>query len=349
MDAEFTELESTAMSAALDAAREGCRGANPLVGAAILTADGKIVTGHHAGAGTAHAEVDVITTAHDLDIDLSASTLFVTLEPCSHRGRTGPCTEAIIAASIPSIVFSSPDPNPLASGGGRILAEAGLRVRSGLHRDRAHELNGRWVETMTASRPFVTAKIAQSLDGAVAAADGTSQWITSADSRAHAHQIRSRVDAILVGTGTVLADDPRLNARAADGSPLPDQPRPVVLGTSPLPPESFLALNPDTLRLPTHDIGEALDRLHAEGVRHLLVEGGPQVLGAFFAAGAVDEVFCYQAPLLIGPGRRSVDGLGIDTLADALRLLPDDTEVPAVSRLGPDFLLHFVADSAPAP
>jgi hypothetical protein len=89
--------------------------------------------------------------------------------------------------------------------------------------------------------------------------------------------------------------------------------------------------------------------LHAEGVRHLLVEGGPQVLGAFFAAGAVDEVFCYQAPLLIGPGRRSVDGLGIDTLGDALRLLPDDTEVPAVSRLGPDFLLHFVADSAPAP
>ena len=147
----------------------------------------------------------------------------------------------------------------------------------------------------------------------------------------------------------MLADDPRLNARAADGSPLPDQPRPVVLGTSPLPPESFLALNPDTLRLPTHDIGEALDRLHAEGVRHLLVEGGPQVLGAFFAAGAVDEVFCYQAPLLIGPGRRSVDGLGIDTLGDALRLLPDETEVPAVSRLGPDFLLHFVADSAPAP
>src|SRR5699024_7764934 len=142
-------------------------------GAAILTVDGKIVTGHHAGAGTAHAEVDVITTAHDLDIDLSASTLFVTLEPCSHRGRTGPCTEAIIAASIPSIVVSSPDPNPLASGGRRILAEAGLRVRSGLHRDRAHELNGRWVETMTASRPFATANIAQSLDGAVAAADGT--------------------------------------------------------------------------------------------------------------------------------------------------------------------------------
>src|SRR5699024_4212297 len=140
-----------------------------------------------AGAGTAHAEVDVITTAHDLDIDLSASTLFVTLEPCSHRGRTGPCTEAIIAVSIPSIVFSSPDPNPLASGGGRILPCAGLRVRAGLHPDRAHELNGRRVKTMTASRPFATPTIAQSLDGAVAGADVTSQWITSAHSRAHAH------------------------------------------------------------------------------------------------------------------------------------------------------------------
>src|SRR5699024_12319543 len=122
-----THLEPAALSARLDAARDGCRGANPLLAAAIQTADGQIVTGHHAGAGPAHAEVDVITTAHDLDIDLSASTLFVTLEPCSHRGRTGPCTEAIIAASIPSIVFASPDPNPPASGGGRILAEAGLR------------------------------------------------------------------------------------------------------------------------------------------------------------------------------------------------------------------------------
>lgn len=347
MGAEFTELESAAMNAALEAAREGFRGANPLVGAAILTADGQIVTGHHAGAGTDHAEVDAITTAHDLDIDLTSSTLFVTLEPCSHRGRTGPCTEAIMAAKIPSVVYACPDPNPVAAGGGEILAEAGLTVRSGLCEEDSRTLNSRWASAMAEARPFVTVKIAQSLDGAVAAADGTSRWITSEQSRAHAHEIRSRVDAILVGTGTALADDPKLNARAADGTALAHQPRPVVLGTTELPAESFLALNPETLQLRTHDIGDALDRLYAEGLRHLLVEGGPRVLAAFFAAGVVDEVFCYQAPMLLGPGRSSIEGLDIGTMEDALRLIPDDTEVPALSRLGPDILLHFVTQAQP--
>ncbi|TGD29688.1 bifunctional diaminohydroxyphosphoribosylaminopyrimidine deaminase/5-amino-6-(5-phosphoribosylamino)uracil reductase RibD [Brevibacterium sp. S22] len=332
------------MTAALNAAREGFRGANPLVGAAILTADGQIVTGHHGGAGTPHAEVDAITTAHDLHIDLTTSTLFVTLEPCAHHGRTGPCTEAIIAAEIPSVVFASPDPNPLAAGGGDTLAEAGLTVRSGLHGQDSRALNARWVRSTAEARPFVTVKIAQSLDGVVAAADGTSQWITSEQSRTHAHEIRSRVDAILVGTGTALADDPRLNARGRDGIALDDQPRPVVMGTSDLPVTSFLALNPNTLHLRTHDVGDAVDQLHAAGVRHLLVEGGPTVLGAFLAAGIVDEVFCYQAPMLIGPGRSSVEGLDIRTLGDALRLVPDDAETPALSQLGPDFLLHFVTE-----
>ncbi|WP_248283886.1 bifunctional diaminohydroxyphosphoribosylaminopyrimidine deaminase/5-amino-6-(5-phosphoribosylamino)uracil reductase RibD [Brevibacterium sediminis] len=346
--AEFTDLESAAMTAALGAAREGVRGANPLVGAAILTADGQIVTGHHGGAGTPHAEVDAITTAHDLDIDLTTSTLFVTLEPCAHHGRTGPCTEAIINAAIPSVVFASPDSNPLAAGGGKTLAEAGLTVRSGLHEEDSRALNARWVRSTAEARPFVSAKIAQSLDGAVAAADGTSQWITSAESRAHAHEVRARVDAILVGTGTAVADDPRLNARGPDGISLDDQPRPVVLGTSELPVTSFLALNPNTLQLRTHDVRAALDELYAAGVRYLLVEGGPTVLGAFFSAGVVDEVFCYQAPLLIGPGRSSVDGLDIGTLSEALQLIPDDTETQAVSRLGPDFLLHFTtADPEP--
>ena len=176
----------------------------------------------------------------------------------------------------------------------------------------------------------------------VAAADGTSQWITSAASREHAHQFRSRVDGILVGTGTVLTDDPRLNARGAGGEPLESQPVPIVLGLTSLPPESFLALNPDTVHLRTREITAALGELHARGMRHILVEGGPSVLGAFFAAGAVDEVFCYQAPLLIGAGKASLSGLHTSTLNEAVGLVPDETAEPAVTQLGPDVLLHFV-------
>lgn len=342
MHAGFTDLETTAMSAALQAARSGHRGANPLVGAAILTRESQVVVGHHAGAGSPHAEVDVITTAIDLGVDLAASTLFVTLEPCNHVGRTGPCTQAIIDAGILEVVFASADSNDAATGGGATLAEAGVRVRSGLGHDESLALNARWRRAVAAERPFVTAKIAQSLDGKVAAADGTSQWITSATSREHAHQFRSRVDGILVGTGTVLADDPRLNARGPGGQPLETQPVPVVLGLTSLPPESFLALNPDTVHLRTRDITAALGELHARGMRHILVEGGPSVLGAFFTAGVVDEVFCYQAPLLVGSGLSSLSGLNTSTLSDAASLIPDETAEPAMSQLGPDVLLHFV-------
>lgn len=342
MSAGFTDLETTAMSAALQAARRGHRGANPLVGAAILTSDSQIVVGHHAGAGTPHAEVDAITTAIDLGIDLATSTLFVTLEPCNHVGRTGPCTQAVIDAKIPEVVFALPDSNGLAAGGGTTLAEAGIRVRSGLGSDESLALNARWRRVVDDERPFVTAKIAQSLDGMVAAGDGTSQWITSAASREHAHQFRSRVDGILVGTGTVLTDDPRLNARGPAGEPLESQPVPIVLGLTSLPPESFLALNPDTVHLRTRDITAALGELNARGMRHILIEGGPSVLGAFFAADAVDEVFCYQAPLLIGPGKSSLSGLNTSTLSEAISLDPDETAEPATTQLGPDILLHFV-------
>lgn len=345
MYAGFTDLEMTAMSAALQAARNGHRGANPLVGAAILTKDSQIVVGHHAGAGSPHAEVDAITTAIDRGVDLTASALFVTLEPCNHTGRTGPCTQAIIEAGIPDVVFALPDSNGVAAGGQATLAEAGVRVRSGLGHDESLALNTRWRIAVDAERPFVTAKIAQSLDGMVAAADGTSQWITSAASREHAHQFRARVDGILVGTGTVLTDDPRLNARGPGGEPLESQPVPIVLGMTSLPPESFLALNPDTVHLRTRDITAALGELHARGMRHILVEGGPSVLGAFFAAGVVDEVFCYQAPLLVGQGKSSLSGLHTSTLSEAVGLVPDDTAEPAAAQLGPDMLLHFVTGS----
>lgn len=347
LSGEFPEREVQAMRAAIEAARSGRRGANPLVGAALLTADGTIISGFHASAGKPHAEVDAIANAHAAGLDLATSTLFVTLEPCSHHGRTGPCTEAILAAGIRSVVFAQPDVNSVAADGGRILADAGVRVRSGLLRESSAALNHRWSIAIRNERPFVTAKIAQSLDGQAAAADGTSQWITSEESRRHAHVMRSRVDAIAVGTGTVAADDPKLTARDCAGDLLETQPLPVVLGVSALPPQSHLARNPATLHVRTRDLTAALSELHAQGVGHLLVEGGPSLISSFLSGGFVDEVFCYQAPKIIGPGRPSVEGLSMTTLSQAITLIPDTTADPAVCRLGPDVLLHFTTD-APA-
>ena len=337
--------DHAAMSAALTAARDGRRGANPLVGAAIRAADGQIITGRHLGAGTPHAEVDAITTAHRHGIDLTTSTLFVTLEPCAHTGRTGPCTQAILDAGIPDVVFALSDTTEPAGGGGALLAEAGVRVRSGLGSEESADLNARWRAATAQGRPFVTAKLAQSLDGKAAAADRTSRWITSAASRIHSHSLRTEVDAILVGTGTAADDDPRLSARDEDGELLDPQPIPVVMGLRDLAPDSALATNPATIHVRTREVDVVLAELAARGIRHLLIEGGPQVLGAFFSAGVVDEVYCYQAPLILGEGLPSIRGLDIPTLAEAVGLIPDDTAVPAVSVLGPDVLLHFTTSS----
>lgn len=358
----------TAMQSALAAALDGPRGANPLVGAAVIAADGRIVTGRHLGAGTPHAEVDAITRARAAGIDLTRSTLVVTLEPCNHTGRTGPCTGAILDAGIPHVVHAIDDPNPQAAGGAATLRAHGVHVESGIRAAEATALNDRWFRAKREGRPFVTLKLAQSLDGKVAAADGTSRWITSAASRAHAHAVRTRVDGILVGTGTVRADDPQLTARGADGELLDRQPRPVVLGSTPLPPESHLAQNPRTLHLGAGDDAGArddagaeaaggaeapvplLDHLRtaaAEGISHLLVEGGPTVSGAFLAADLVDEIHLYTAPILVGDGLPAVRGLGVTTLLEAHRFVLDAADSTSSNPvvLGPDVLTRLV----PAP
>ncbi|GAA2011740.1 bifunctional diaminohydroxyphosphoribosylaminopyrimidine deaminase/5-amino-6-(5-phosphoribosylamino)uracil reductase RibD [Brevibacterium samyangense] len=350
----------TAMQSALAAALDGPRGANPLVGAAVIAADGRIVTGRHLGAGTPHAEVDAITRARAAGIDLTRSTLVVTLEPCNHTGRTGPCTGAILDAGIPHVVHAIDDPNPQAAGGAALLRARGVHVESGVRAAEATALNDRWFRAYREGRPFVTLKLAQSLDGKVAAADGTSRWITSAASRAHAHTVRTRVDGILVGTGTVRADDPQLTARGADGALLDRQPRPVVLGSTPLSPESHLARNPRTLHLGAGDdagdeaptpLPDHLRTAAAEGISHLLVEGGPTVSGAFLAADLVDEIHLYTAPILLGDGLPAVRGLGATTLLEAHRFVLDAADStssnPAV--LGPDVLTRLVPAPAPSP
>ena len=345
--AGFSAAEVAAMDAALAAARQGPRGANPLVGAVVINADGaRIVTGYHRGAGTAHAEADAIDQAKAAGLDLSGTTMVVTLEPCNHCGRTGPCAQAIIGAGIADVVYAIDDPHDPAAGGAATLRAAGVRVRSGLGAEAALELNRRWFDAVAAARPFVTLHIAQTLDSRIAASDGTSQWISSPESLADNHALRGRIDAILVGTQTVLVDNPRLTARNADGEPASRQPLRVVMGYRGIP--EGAAINGDdgkVLHLATRDPREALDELFSAGVRHLMVEGGSRILSAFLAAGLVDELIVYLAPTLLGSGTPALGDLGITTLADAQQWEWDPASGGAVQPLGRDLRLHL----SPAP
>jgi diaminohydroxyphosphoribosylaminopyrimidine deaminase/5-amino-6-(5-phosphoribosylamino)uracil reductase len=339
----FTEDETRAMEHALQAALQGPRGANPLVGAVVVGPDGQdLVTGYHRGAGTAHAEADAIAQAAAVGLDLSGCTMVVTLEPCNHVGRTGPCAEAIIAAGITDVVYAVDDPHDPAAGGAATLRAAGIRVRSGLGAEEALDLNRQWFEAVAAKRPFVTLHIAQTLDARIAAEDGTSQWISSPESLADNHGIRSRIDAILVGTQTVLVDNPRLTARDASGNPAPKQPVRAVMGLRGIPEDA--AIHGDdglAVHLPTRDPREALSMLYDAGTRHVMVEGGSSILSSFLAAGLVDELIVYLAPTLLGSGTPSLNGLGITSLPDAQQWEWDASDGGAVRMLGRDLRLHL--------
>jgi len=339
----FTTEETRAMEHALRAALQGPRGANPLVGAVVVGPDGReLVTGYHRGAGTAHAEADAIARAAAVGLDLSGCTMVVTLEPCNHVGRTGPCTEAIIAAGITDVVYAVDDPHDPAAGGAATLRAAGVRVRSGLGADEALNLNRQWFEAVAAKRPFVTLHIAQTLDARIAAEDGTSQWISSPESLADNHGIRSRIDAILVGTQTVLVDNPRLTARDTEGNPAAKQPVRAVMGLRGIP--EGAAIHGDdglAVHLPTRDPRQALSMLYDAGTRHVMVEGGSSILSSFLAAGLVDELIVYLAPTLLGSGTPSLNGLGITSLPDAQQWEWDASDGGAVRMLGRDLRLHL--------
>lgn len=337
--------DSQAMALALDAARRGQRGANPLVGAVLLSPENRVLSvGWHRGAGTPHAEVDALTRAREAGTDLRGARVLVTLEPCNHTGRTGPCSHALADAGISELIYAYADTTAEASGGADYLRSRGVKVNRGLMAQEAYELNARWFAAATGRRPFITAKIASSLDGFIAAADGSSQWITGPEARADGHALRARVDAILVGTGTVEADNPQLTARV-EGQLAPRQPLRVIMGRS-LPPSSYLAAEVATgraLHLATRNPLTAASELYGRGVRHLMIEGGPTVLSAFLAAGLVDELIWYLAPLLLGAGRAAVTDLGVDTLSQAQRWQLDDLGLqPALRQLGADTATHLL-------
>jgi len=227
------------------------------------------------------------------------------------------------------------DPNPSAAGGAEQLRQAGIEVVGDVLAAQGRQLLHSWLAAFEPVRPYVILKIAQSLDARVAAADGTSRWLTGRAARVHAHRIRAEVDAIVVGIGTVLADDPALTARTASGALASRQPERIVVGHREVPATAAVrGAGGPLMQLPTHDPIEVLTALAARGHRQVLVEGGPTLASAFLQAGVVDELHCYLAPLLLGAGTSAVTNLGIATLAQAQRW-----QISSAHALDPDLLL----------
>ncbi|WP_210418467.1 bifunctional diaminohydroxyphosphoribosylaminopyrimidine deaminase/5-amino-6-(5-phosphoribosylamino)uracil reductase RibD [Agromyces intestinalis] len=332
---EATATEVAAMRRALElAARGPATGVNPRVGCVILSPAGDVLAeGWHRGAGTAHAEVDALS--HLGAGQAHGATAVVTLEPCNHTGRTGPCAVALLEAGIGRVVYAVGDPGDHSAGGAQHLRAGGVDVVGGVLEAESEAFLDDWLFAARHHRPRVTVKWASTLDGRAAAADGTSQWITGEAARADMHRRRALADAIAVGTGTVVADDPALTARDAAGRLLDAQPVPVVFGSRPVPPDAAVLRHPrDAVLLAGHDLASDLRLLAERGIRSLFVEGGPTLASAFLAAGLADELLVYLAPALLGGPRTAIGDLGIATITQAQRY--DFTDV---TRLGDDLLV----------
>ena len=334
---------------------------NPLVGAVIVKAGRVIGEGWHHGPGLPHAEIEALRSCTE---DPRGATIYVTLEPCNHFGRTPPCSEALIAAGIAEVQFAIADPNPVAGGGAARLAGAGVKVTGGVGRREALELNRRFFHFCLTGRPWVILKAAMSLDGKITSATGQSQWITGPAARRAVHRLRSEVAAVLVGVETVLADDPQLTNRVA--RPVVRQPLRVVFDSSlRLPDESKLVReNPgQSIVFCTRKAGAerfkrlrqlgvqviqqeadgpvdplaALESLGQMGVQSLLVEGGAGIFTALIRADLINEYYLFYAPFFVGgpTAKGVVGGPGVAVLAEAPRLT-----VAGVRRVGDDILVH---------
>ena len=328
------------MRHALSLAAHGpATGVNPQVGCVLVDSNGTIVAeGWHRGAGTPHAEVDALSrilangSAASIPPGLTA---IVTLEPCNHEGLTGPCSEALIAAGVERVVYAVSDPGEHSSGGAERLREAGVLVDAGVLAEEASEAMRTWLTATRLRRPFVTMKWASSLDGRVAAVDGSSKWITGTAARQRVHEQRERSDALLVGTGTVLTDDPSLTARGDGGELMPHQPIPVVIGERAIPSNARVFQHPRTpIIAASRDLPAILADLFERGIRHAFVEGGPMLASAFVTAGLVDEYLVYLAPVLLGGGRLALSDIGVGSIGEARRL-----SIDSVERLGDDLLV----------
>ena len=348
------ELDAVRRAVELSWSALGATSPNPPVGAVVLDPDGSVVgEGWTSPPGGPHAEVVALSQA---GTRARGGTAVVTLEPCRHTGRTGPCTSALLAAGVARVVVACADPTEQAGGGADLLHAAGVDVETGVLADEvARGPLEAWLTSRRTGRPFVTWKYAATLDGRSAAADGTSRWITGEASRADVHRLRAQADAVVTGVGTVLADDPLLDARGVAGLP---QPLRVVVDTAGRTPLTARALQgPSPALVVTgplrEDSGHPCRREVATGadgrvdlqallaslqdeddVVSVLLEGGPSLAGAFVAAGLVDRVVAYVAPALLGAGPAALGDAGVGTISDVRRLQVDD-----VARTGEDVRL----------
>ena len=334
-----SDVERRAMARARELGESvlGTTSPNPAVGAVVLDVDGAIVgEGATSPPGGPHAEVHALREAGER---ARGGTAVVTLEPCAHTGRTGPCADALIEAGVARVVVAVPEPTRLAGGGAEQLREAGVDVEVGVEQEAAeHGALAGWLTGEREHRPFVLWKVGATLDGRVAAVDGTSRWITGEAARAAVHRVRATCDAVLVGSGTVLTDDPQLTVRDAEGRDLPRQPLRVVVDRRGRVPAGARVLDDAA---PTH-VSRAdgpagvLAELYDRGVRRVLLEGGPELAAGFLREGLVDEALVHLAPKLLGAGPSLVGDLGIRTIADALSL-----DVVDVTLLGGDVAIRL--------
>ena len=320
---------------------------NPWVGAVLVALDGRVYTGATSPPGGPHAERHALASA---GAAAQGATLITTLEPCDHQGRTGPCAEAIIEAGVSRVVIGVRDPDPAVSGGGEArLRAAGVEVQVGVRQAEVERQLVAYLHHRRTGRPWMVAKLAASIDGRTAAPDGTSQWITSLEARTDAHRLRAVSDAVIVGSGTVKADDPSLTVRHwtppggrvwSDGREPTEvvQPRRVVLGSAARGARVHPCLQWEG------SLDDLVVRLGSDGVLQAMIEGGPALVGAFVRAGLVDSLVVYVAPAIFGgdDGAPLMSGPGAASISEVLR-----GSVTAVERLGPDVRIDMALGEAP--
>jgi diaminohydroxyphosphoribosylaminopyrimidine deaminase/5-amino-6-(5-phosphoribosylamino)uracil reductase len=319
---------TVAMQRAIDLSEKGLgkTAPNPIVGAVIIDSSGKIIAeGFHDRMNSEnHAEVVAIEAAGN---QTKGATIVVTLEPCNHTGKTDPCTQAIIGAGISTVVFAVNDPNAIASGGVAALRAAGITVIEGVLKEEAALANRAWLMKIKKNRPFFTWKVAATLDGKVAATDGTSKWISNPTSRTDVQLLRRQSDAILVGTNTVIADNPHLIPRG-DFVGYSHNPIRIICGEQELPSNSLVfddAARTEVVK--TRDLDLLVEKLNELGVNQVLVEAGPTLASAMLDHCLMDELVMYQAPSLLGSGKSFFNFGQESTIENQLRMDHISTQV----------------------